>query len=104
MSFGYSKFEINIISFFVVCIRFVVLSNSIFVGHTTFVNSCHPSRRGPQLICSASDDCSIRLWDTRKRNAAAVFNNTYQVTAVSFNDVSDKIISGGIDNEVKVKT
>lgn len=28
-------------------------------GHTDFVNSCHPARRGPELICSGSDDGTI---------------------------------------------
>lgn len=30
------------------------------------------------------------------------FQNTYQVLAVTFNDTSDQIISGGIDNDIKV--
>lgn len=28
-------------------------------SHTDFVNSCHPARRGPELICSGSDDGTI---------------------------------------------
>ena len=32
-------------------------------GQTNFVNSCPPARRGPQLVCSGSDDCPIKLWD-----------------------------------------
>ncbi|XP_073252334.1 U5 small nuclear ribonucleoprotein 40 kDa protein-like isoform X2 [Porites lutea] len=53
-------------------------------GHSSFVNSCFPSRRGPQYIVSGADDCTVK------------------VTAVSFNDTSDQILSGGIDNEIKV--
>ena len=30
------------------------------------------------------------------------FQNTYQVTAVSFSDTSEQIMSGGIDNDIKV--
>lgn len=30
-------------------------------GHTTFVNSCQIARRGPQLICSGSDDGTIKV-------------------------------------------
>lgn len=30
-------------------------------GHTTFVNSCQMARRGPQLICSGSDDGTIKV-------------------------------------------
>ena len=49
-------------------------------GHNTYVNSVHPARRGEPLIVSGSDDCSIKVWDQRKRNAVQSINNTYQVT------------------------
>uniref|UniRef100_T1JD28 U5 small nuclear ribonucleoprotein 40 kDa protein n=1 Tax=Strigamia maritima TaxID=126957 RepID=T1JD28_STRMM len=71
-------------------------------GHTTFVNCCHPTRRGPQMLCSGSDDTTIKLWDTRRKAAVQTFQNTYQVTAITFNDTSEQIVSGGIDNELKV--
>ncbi|GAB6030114.1 U5 small nuclear ribonucleoprotein [Chamberlinius hualienensis] len=71
-------------------------------GHTTFVNSCHPARRGPQMIASGSDDGSVKLWDSRKKMAVNSFDSSYAVTAVTFNDTSEQIISGGIDDDVKV--
>ncbi|KAG1679086.1 U5 small nuclear ribonucleoprotein [Nymphon striatum] len=71
-------------------------------GHTSFVNSCDTARRGPQLVCSGGDDCTIKVWDPRKRGSIQTFQNTYQVTAVSFNDTSEQILSGGIDNVIKV--
>ncbi len=71
-------------------------------GHTTYVNSVHPARRGDPLIVSGSDDCSVKVWDQRKRTPVHNINNTYQVTAVSFNDAADGVISGGIDNAVKI--
>lgn len=71
-------------------------------GHSSFVNSCHPNRRGPQLVASGSDDCTIKIWDPRKKGQAVTLNNTYQVTAVTFNDTSEQVISGGIDNDIKV--
>lgn len=71
-------------------------------SHTTFVNCCNPTRRGPQLICSGSDDSTIKLWDTRRKAPVQTFQNTYQVTAITFNDTSEQIISGGIDNDLKV--
>lgn len=73
-------------------------------GHTGFVNSCDSARRGPQMITSASDDCTIKVWDPRKRGGDAVttFNNNYQVMSVCFNDVADQVITGGLDNEIKV--
>ncbi|CAL1287098.1 unnamed protein product, partial [Larinioides sclopetarius] len=71
-------------------------------GHSSYINSCCPARRGPQLICSASDDCTVKVWDSRKRGALHSFQDTYQVTAVTFNDTAEQIISGGIDNVIKV--
>uniref|UniRef100_A0A182K0N9 U5 small nuclear ribonucleoprotein 40 kDa protein n=1 Tax=Anopheles christyi TaxID=43041 RepID=A0A182K0N9_9DIPT len=71
-------------------------------GHTHFVNSCSGARRGPTLIVSGSDDSSIKIWDARKRHVVSTFDNSYQVTAVCFNDTAEQVISGGIDNEIKV--
>lgn len=60
------------------------------------------NRRGPQMLVSGSDDSTIKIWDTRKRNVVSTMNNNYQVTAVTFNDTSEQVITGGIDNEIKV--
>ncbi|CAB4262059.1 unnamed protein product [Prunus armeniaca] len=70
--------------------------------HSSFVNSCHPARRGPPLIVSGSDDGTAKLWDMRLRGAIQTFPDKYQITAVSFSDASDKIFTGGIDNDIKV--
>ncbi|MBA0737750.1 hypothetical protein Gogos_011198 [Gossypium gossypioides] len=70
--------------------------------HSSFVNSCCPSQRGPPLVISSSDDGTAKLWDMRQRGAIQTFPDKYQITAVSFSDASDKIFTGGIDNDVKV--
>jgi len=33
-------------------------------GHQTFVNTCNIARRGPQLLCSGSDDGTLRVCQT----------------------------------------
>jgi Prp8 binding protein len=71
-------------------------------GHATYVNSVHPARRGEPFIVSGSDDCMIKVWDQRKRSAVQSLNNTYQVTAVTFNDTAENVVSAGIDNQVKI--
>uniref|UniRef100_A0A914EGF9 U5 small nuclear ribonucleoprotein 40 kDa protein n=1 Tax=Acrobeloides nanus TaxID=290746 RepID=A0A914EGF9_9BILA len=75
-----------------------------FKSHKDFVNSCYPSRRGIQLVVSGSDDGAILVHDVRKRDPVFTLSNTnqYPVTAVTFNDTSDQIISGGIDNDIKI--
>ncbi|CAD5180966.1 uncharacterized protein LOC135616786 [Musa acuminata AAA Group] len=70
--------------------------------HSSFVNSCCPSRRGPPLVVSGSDDGTAKLWDLRQRGAIQTFPDKYQITAVSFSDAADKIFTGGLDNDVKV--
>ncbi len=71
-------------------------------GHTTYVNAVCPSRRGDPMIVSGGDDCAVKVWDQRKRQAVHNINNTYQVTAVAFGDSGEQVISGGIDNAVKI--
>jgi len=73
-----------------------------FRGHKDIVNSVHPARRGPQLVCTGSDDGTIMIWDVRKRDPITVLQNTYQITSVTFNDTAEQVISGGIDNDIKV--
>lgn len=75
----------------------------ILLGHSSFVNAIHPARRGPPLLCSASDDCNIKVWDPRKRTETVSLDNSYQVASVTFNDTAEQVISAGIDNDVKVR-
>ena len=71
-------------------------------GHTSFVNSCHSARRGPDLIVSGSDDCSTKIWDLRQKTWVQSFESKYQVTAVSFSDTAEHVYAGGVDNQVHV--
>jgi Prp8 binding protein len=111
-----------------------------FRSHTDFVNSCHPARRGPDLVCSGSDDGTVQVYfilftfystlvfpdtsaiiyhstflpvfllystqihDLRRREPVMSFENVnkFQITAVTFNDTAELVVSGGIDNALKV--
>ncbi|KAG7268846.1 hypothetical protein CRUP_011295 [Coryphaenoides rupestris] len=88
-------------------------------GHTSFVNSCYPARRGPQLVCTGSDDGT--LWDIRKKGAVHTFQNTYQVwdlrqnkliynmhghsdsiTGLSLSSEGSYLLSNSMDNTVRI--
>ena len=71
-----------------------------FKGHSSFVNCCSSTRRGPQLFASGSDDGTVRVWDPRQKSCVKLFNSTYQVTTVVFGEGGDQLFSGGIDNQV----
>ncbi|ESO00618.1 hypothetical protein HELRODRAFT_185760 [Helobdella robusta] len=73
-----------------------------YKGHQTFVNACDVSRRGPQYLCSGSDDGTVRIWDSRRKTSIQTLQSTFQVTSVCFSDTSEQVISGGIDNDLKV--
>ena len=50
------------------------------------------------MLVSGSDDCTMKLWDTRVRGKVLEYHDSYKITSVSFNDTNDKIFIGGIDN------
>lgn len=43
----------------------------------------------------------MKVHDIRRRDPIATFQNTYQITAVTFNDTADQVVGGGIDNDIK---
>ncbi|CAF4969598.1 unnamed protein product, partial [Rotaria sp. Silwood1] len=71
-------------------------------GHQSFVNSIGYSRIGKDMICTGSDDRTVKIWDRRKRGEVMTFDSEYQVLAYCFNSSSDAIFSDGIDNTIKI--
>jgi Prp8 binding protein len=71
-------------------------------GHQSFVNSIGYSRIGKDMMCTGSDDGTVKIWDRRKRGEVMTFDATYQVLTCCFNASSDAVFSGGIDNTIKM--
>ena len=46
----------------------------------------------------------LQVWDGRKKQSTHIFQNNYQVTSCTFNDTAEQVISGGLDNDIKVST
>lgn len=70
--------------------------------HKNFVNCIDVSRKSNEIICSGSDDNTIKQWDRRKKGEAMTFDAKFQVLSITFNETGDQIISGGLDNDLKV--
>ena len=56
------------------------------------------------MVCSGSDDGTVQIHDLRRREPVMSFENVnkFQITAVTFNDTAELVVSGGIDNALKV--
>lgn len=72
------------------------------VGHEEIINSLDVSRRGAELLLSASDDGCIGIWDPRVKAAVDFIESDYPITAVALAEQGHEIYSGGIDNDIKV--
>jgi Prp8 binding protein len=58
--------------------------------------------RGPTVCVSGGEDGLILIHDIRSKGPVMKFVNSYQVTATTFNDSADQVISAGIDNSLKI--
>lgn len=74
-----------------------------FSGHKSIVNSVSASRTNNAIVASASNDKSLRIWDSRvgHRGRPTVIRQDYPVTAVAFSKDGNTIFSGSIDNVIR---
>jgi len=71
-------------------------------GHSEVINSMDVSKRGEEVLVSASDDGYIGLFDPRQKYAVKFIESDFPVTAVAFSEAGNELYSGGIDNDIKV--
>ncbi|KAI5843998.1 WD40-repeat-containing domain protein [Morchella snyderi] len=72
-----------------------------YVGHEDIVNALDVTRRGPELIVSASDDGTIGIWDPRQKECIDYLDTKFPVTSVAISEAGNELFSGGIDNDIK---
>ena len=72
--------------------------------HTAVVNCVAATPSGHVLVASASDDGSVKLWDTRTRKASNTLTDAgsrFALCAVDISENGEYVYAGGIDNVVK---
>ncbi|PLN77721.1 putative U5 snRNP complex subunit [Aspergillus taichungensis] len=71
-------------------------------GHEEIINSLDISKRGQELLVSASDDGTIGIWDPRQKEAVDYLETELPITAAVMSEAGNEIYSGGIDNTIHV--
>ncbi|KAL4991753.1 WD40-repeat-containing domain protein [Aspergillus falconensis] len=73
-----------------------------YIGHEEVINSLEISKRGQEMLVSASDDGTIGIWDPRQKEAIEYLETELPITAVAQSEAGNEIFSGGIDNTIHV--
>ncbi|OAA66643.1 WD40/YVTN repeat-like-containing domain protein [Niveomyces insectorum RCEF 264] len=73
-----------------------------YVGHEEIVNALDISKRGEEVLYSASDDGSLGIWDPRTKHAADYIQTDCPLTSVAIAEAGHELYAGGIDNDITV--
>ncbi|XP_055921351.1 U5 small nuclear ribonucleoprotein 40 kDa protein-like [Eupeodes corollae] len=71
-------------------------------GHEDGVNCVQGGRLAYPILCSGSNDGTIRLWDVREKECVLTLENSCDVTATCFTNNGNFAISGGLDSDIKI--
>ncbi|KKK19839.1 putative U5 snRNP complex subunit [Aspergillus rambellii] len=73
-----------------------------YLGHEEVINCLEISKRGQEMLVSASDDGTIGIWDPRQKDPLEYLETELPITAVALSEAGNEIYSGGIDNTIHV--
>jgi Prp8 binding protein len=73
-----------------------------YIGHEEVINSVEISKRGQEMLVSASDDGTMGIWDPRQKEAIDYLETELPITAVAQSEAGNEVFSGGIDNAIHV--
>ena len=69
--------------------------------HENIVNSVDATKMGSEMIATASDDFTVKLWDPKEKIPILVNKVNYQATCVRFSENNEYVFFGGLDNQIK---
>ena len=69
--------------------------------HENIVNGLDATKVGSEMVVTASDDFTVKLWDPREKIPIQTQTMTYQVTCVRFSPNNEYVFFGGLDNQIK---
>jgi Prp8 binding protein len=67
-------------------------------GHDGIVNTIDTSKISSKLLATASDDCTVKLWDVRVKGCTSTLEHDFPCTAVALGMDNNTVYSAGIDN------
>ena len=60
-------------------------------------------KTGSDLALSGGDDGTVRVWSFEQRGSIHILPHRYPVTSAVFDESGDKIITGSVDNLIRVR-
>merc|ERR1712188_325200 len=72
-------------------------------GHASFAQACDVAQKGSDLALSGGDDGTVRVWSFEQRGSIHILPHRYPVTSAVFDESGDKIITGSVDNLIRVR-